>query len=250
MSDDAPVLLRAQSGGVVTLTLNRPARHNALNSALFAEIDAACAMLEEAADHVGCVVLRADGRSFCAGADLEEIEQVAAVDTASRPRIVNRLAALPQIVVAQVQGLCVTGGLELALAADIIAAGKKASFADTHGRFGLVALWGMSQRLPRRIGLSQAKLMTATARRIDADEAHRIGLADLLFEDDTLDAGVADLANTIAGNSAHTNREMKRRLFATDGLSLEAGLNYEFAHYPGRAPDYLDRIAAFTQRAR
>lgn len=250
MSDGAPVLIREENGGVVTLTLNRPARHNALDSALFAEIDAACAMLEEAADRIGCVVLRANGRSFCAGADLEEIEQVAGLDTASRPRIVNRLAALPQIVVAQVHGLCVTGGLELALAADIIVAGRAASFTDTHGRFGLVALWGMSQRLPRRIGPSQAKLMTATARRIDAQEAHRIGLVDLLFEDDALAEGVVDIARAIAGNSAHTNCEMKRMLVATDGLSLEEGLAYELAHYPGRAPDYLDRIAAFTQRAR
>ena len=145
------LVLREDAGGIATLTLNRPDKRNALNLALWGELDAHVDAIAAAGDTIGAVILRANGPSFCAGNDLKEH----GLET-PRPRyqasIVTKLAELPQPLIVAVQGGCFTGGLELVLAGDIIIAGESANFADTHGKFGLVPIWGMSQRLPRRVG--------------------------------------------------------------------------------------------------
>ncbi|MDQ8035216.1 MAG: enoyl-CoA hydratase/isomerase family protein, partial [Bordetella sp.] len=155
---------REDANGVCTLTLERPDKRNALTTAMFVALDGHLAALETQGDTVGCVVLRGAGASFCAGADIAAMQRSqTAPDPRFKSRVIERLSALPQPVVAAVQGHCFTGGLELALAADFILAAPDAHFADTHGRWGLVAGWGMSQRLPRRIGVAQAKRMMFTA---------------------------------------------------------------------------------------
>ena len=104
-----------------------------------------------------------------------------------KPRVIERLSLLKQPVIAAVHGVCFTGGLELALACDFILADATARFADTHGKWGLVAAWGMSQRLPRRIGFPAAKRMMMTARVVEATEAQELGLVDLLAPEGRLD---------------------------------------------------------------
>ncbi len=241
-------LLRENHQGLCILTLNRPDKRNALDTALFERLDAELAALEGQRETIGCVVLRGAGSGFCAGADLTAIGSAPPPPT-FKPGVIERLSQLPQPVIAQVHGHCLTGGLELALAADIIVAGASAKFADTHGRWGLVGGWGMSQRLPRRIGPSQAKLMMFTGRFVEAEEALRIGLADLCVADDRLEAEVQGLAEAILANSWHTNRETKRLLIDTEGLTLREGLAHEHYRYPGLAPDYRERIARFTKRS-
>lgn len=242
------ILLRDESDGVCVLTLNRPEKLNALDTALFERIDAECARLEGLTDSIGCVVLRANGRAFCAGADLSASTSAAPPPT-FKPRVIERLSNLPQPVIAVVQGACVTGGLELALAADLIVCSGSASFTDTHGRWGLVGGWGMTQRLPRRIGTANAKLMMLTGRSVDAAEALRIGLVDLCFTDAELESGLAGLARSIIDNSWHTNRETKKLLIETEGMRLADGLAREHYRYPGIAADYQARKAAFNKRS-
>lgn len=241
-------LLSADLDGLCTLTLNRPEKLNALDTALFRRLDEECARLESRGDSIGCVILRANGRSFCAGADLKAASGEPAPTPIFKPSVIERLSQLPQPVIACVQGACVTGGLELALAADFIVASASARFADTHGRWGLVGGWGMSQRLPRRIGTANAKLMMMTGRYIDATEALRMGLVDLCFADDALEEGVAALARDILANSWHTNRASKRLLIETEGMRLADGLAHEHYRYPGVAPDCEERIAAFSRK--
>jgi enoyl-CoA hydratase/carnithine racemase len=236
-------LIREDAGGVCTLTLNRPEKLNALDMAAFEALDAHLAALD-ADDSVGCVVLRGAGRGFCAGADLGDI------DAGARPRsyrseVISRLARLPQPVIAAVHGVCFTGGLELALACDFLVADAGARFADTHGKWGLVGSWGMTQRLPRRIGVAAAKRMMMTARVVDAPEAAGLGLVDLLAPAGELDEVVGAFAGELLANSWFTNRESKRLILATDALSLADGLAYEQAHHPGRAPDWRERIDRF-----
>lgn len=241
-------LVREDQGALCTLTLNRPEKLNALDTELFERIDAELAALERQQDRIGCVVLRGAGRSFCAGADLAAGFASPPPPTL-KPQVIERMSRLPQPVIAQVHGNCLTGGLELALAADIIVASASARFADTHGRWGYVGGWGMSQRLPRRIGMSQAKLMMFTARFVDAAEALRLGLADMCVADDRLDEEVRALADSILANSWHTNTGTKRLLTETAGMSLRDGLAYEHYRHPGSAPDSAARIAAFTHKA-
>lgn len=238
-------VLRADDGGLCTLTLNRPDKLNALDTRTFEELDAHLSQLEHQVDSIGCVVLRGNGRGFCAGADLGDI---AAATVTFKPKVIDRLAGLPQPTIAAVHGVCFTGALELALACDFIVAEAGARFADTHGKWGLVGAWGMIQRLPRRIGEPAAKRMMLTARTIEAEEAHRAGLVDVLAATGALDDAVNDLAGSILANSWHTNLHTKRILRQTEGMPLTEALAHEQATYPGYAPDYADRVAAFKKK--
>jgi enoyl-CoA hydratase/carnithine racemase len=240
-------ILREDRDGLCTLTLNRPDKLNALDTATFEELDAHCAALEGEVASVGCVVLRGSGRAFCAGADIGGIGQ-GFTDSRFKPGVVARLAALPQPVIAAVHGVCFTGGLELALAADLIVAERSARFADTHGKWGLVGAWGMTQRLPRRIGTAQAKRLMFTAQVIEATEAAALGLVDVLVEDGEMNARVAELSAQVLANSWHTNVETKKLLAATDGMTLARGLAHEFENYPGFAPDHAERLARFSRK--
>src|SRR3546814_10626027 len=115
-----------------------------------------------------------------------------------------------------------TGGLELALSADVIGGGQSARFADTHGKWGLVPGWGLSQRLPRRIGQAKALEMMLTCRPYTGEEAAAMGLANHCVADTDLDAKIAELAALILGNSRHSNAENKRLVYDTDGIDRKS----------------------------
>lgn len=240
-------ITRSDSDGLCELVLNRPEKLNALDTETFEALDALCAALEAETETVGCVVLRGAGRSFCAGADITGIGD-GFTRSRFKPGVVERLADLPQPVIVAVHGVCFTGGLELALAGDFIVAERSARFADTHGKWGLVGAWGMTQRLPRRIGPGPAKRMMLTAREVGGEEAHAIGLADLLCEPGEAANCATGLARDILANSWHTAMATKTLMRETDGMSLKDGLDHEFEAYPGFAPDYKERLAAFTRK--
>jgi enoyl-CoA hydratase len=236
---------RQNAEGLCTLTLNRPDKLNALDTSAFEELDAHLVALEGETVQIGCVVLRGAGRGFCAGADLKAMGSIPVPPT-FKPGVIERLNRLPQPVIAAVHGVCYTGGLELALACDFIIADATARFADTHGKWGLVGAWGMSQRLPRRIGMSAAKRMMMTGRTVEAAEAADIGLVDVLTSAGGLDDLLAAFAGDVLANSWHTNFATKRLLRETDGMSLAQGLAHEQYRHPGFAPDYQERIARFS----
>lgn len=239
---------RHEAAGVCTLTLDRPDKLNALDTAAFQELDAHLGALELDEGNVGCVVLRGAGRGFCAGADLNALADATAKPPPTfKPGVVERLALLKQPVIAAVHGVCFTGGLELALACDFIIADATSRFADTHGKWGLVGAWGMSQRLPRRIGLSAAKRMMMTARVVEAPEAKELGLVDLLAPAGQLEEVLKSFVAELLANSRFTNFAVKRLLIETDGMSLAEGLAHEHYRYPGYAPDHHQRVAAFRR---
>ena len=240
-------ILREDADGLCTLTLNRPEKLNALDTQSFEELDAHLAALERETATIGCVVLRGAGRGFCAGADLNAMGK-APVPPEYKPGVVARLSRLPQPVIAAIHGMCLTGGLELALACDFILAEETASFADTHGKFGLVGAWGMGQRLKRRIGEPAAKRLMMTAARINAQEAKALGLVDLIAPAGQLDAALSGFTTEILANSWHTNFAAKRFMRETSGMSLEVALAYEHERYPGNAPDHAARVALFTKK--
>ncbi len=106
----------------------------------------------------------------------------------------------------------------------------------------------MSQRLPRRIGPAAAKRMMLSSLPIDAAEAHRLGLADMLAEKGGFDEMVHAFATALAANSRHTNLHVKRAMRETEGLGIVAAIVWEAEHYPGAGPDHRQRIAAFSKR--
>jgi enoyl-CoA hydratase len=239
-------ITRNDAAGLCTLTLNRPDKLNALDTPAFEELDAHLIALEKD-DRIGCVVLRGAGRGFCSGADLKALAN-ASLSPTFKPGVVQRLGLLPQPVIAAVHGVCLTGGLELALACDFILADTTARFADTHGRWGLVAQWGMSQRLPRRIGIPASKRLMMTGRTVEAEEAANIGLIDILAPEGRLDELLSGFTRDVLANSWHTNFATKQLMRETDGMSLAEGLAHEHDRHPGFAPDHKDRIARFGRK--
>ena len=241
-------VLRHDADGLCTLTLNRAEKLNALDTESFKALDSHIENLQHDAT-VGCVVLRGAGKCFCAGADLNALADGGEKPPPGyKPGVIERLSLLKQPVIAAVHGRCLTGGLELALACDFIVADATAQFADTHGKWGLVGAWGMSQRLPRRIGMAAAKRMMMTACSVDAAEAQQLGLIDLLAPAGKLDEILKRFAAEILANSWHTNFASKRLMIETQGMPLAQGLAHENYRYPGLAPDHLERIAAFSKR--
>ena len=244
MSD---LVLRSDSEGAAQLTLNRPDKLNALNVALFEALEAQVADLER--NPVGVVVLRGAGRCFSAGHDLGDI---ASGERLPRPNyqshVIERLANLPLPVISAVHGHCYTGALELALVGDIILAAESAKFADTHAKWALTPVWGLSQRLPRRVGTYKAREMMFTCRTYSGREAQAMGLANACVPDAELDTALKDLTAEILANSSFSHAANKRLLTHTDGLPIAAGLAHEVYHGEGRGPDMEARIGAFTRR--
>lgn len=230
--------------GLCTLTLNRPAKLNALKASMFREIAAHLDRLDLST--ISCLLLTGAGRSFCAGHDLADLASGAESGPVERMEcgVVERLATLPMPVVASVRGHCMTGGLELVLAADVIICAEGAKFADTHAKWDLVPIWGLSQRLPRRVGMAKAREMMFASRIYSGTEAAAMGLANMCVPDADLDAEVARMCADILANSARSNRAMKKLTADTDGMTLAAGVAWELHHSEGHGPDMAARIAA------
>jgi len=167
-------------------------------------------------------------------------------DVGRHATIEDRLA-VARTVVDAIQH-CYTGALELALAGDIILASSSARFADTHARWGLTPVWGLSQRLPRRVGVAVAREMMFTCRTLSGGEAARAGLVNHCFEDGRFDDEVEHFARSVLENSWFSLAANKRLLIDTDGMTLSAGLAHETYRSEGTAPDMADRIARFSSR--
>ena len=138
-------ILREDKNGVCYLKLNRPDKLNALDSVLFSAIDKELEELE-GRDDIHVIVISGEGKAFCAGHDVNVLGKEGQ-DENLNARVVSRLADINKAVVAVVHNHCYTGGLEVALAADIIIASENAKFGDTHSKFALRPIWGLLQRL-------------------------------------------------------------------------------------------------------
>lgn len=237
---------REDRDGLAVLTLNRPEALNALSPSLFAELRAHIDALARAIEEIGCVILAGRGRSFSAGNDLKAIQ---AGETAPTPHFqaetLDALENLPQPVIAAVQGHCYTGSLELALACDLMVVAEDAKLADTHGKWGMSPTWGMSQRLPRRIGVSAAKEMMFSGRVVAGEEAVRLGLACRCVAPDALMGAAEEMARGFLENSWFTLRADKMLVNQGMNHTLQDGLAFEREHSPGRGPDVEERLKRF-----
>jgi len=198
------VLLERPAEGVALLTLDRPAKHNALTPELLAALGA---HLDDLArdPQVRAIVLTGAGRAFCAGLDLSALEAGASFG----PEDIAALTRAPQPVIAAVNGVAVTGGLELALACDFRIAATTARFADTHARVGVVPGWGLTARLPQAVGEAWARRMSFTGDYVDAATAHRIGLVTEVVEPEELLPRAIELASAVATTEPTTLRAIR-----------------------------------------
>ena len=243
MADEELLVLRHDRDGLSTLTLNRPEKLNSLTPGVFVALhDHLEAIAVDVT--VNCVVLQGAGRSFCAGHDL------AAISTGERapskhfePETVDLLEQLPQPTIARLHGHCFTGGLELALACDVLIAATNTKLGDTHGQWGLVPIWGMSVRLPERVGNSMAKQLMFTSRRISGATAQEIGLVDVAVPEDELDSEVARMAAEILMNSPGTNRRVKLLIADRSERTRIEALLHERTLPHGLPEDMAERLA-------
>lgn len=235
-------MLRGDRDGVATLTLNRPDKLNALDPSVFVELRGHLDAIASD-DSVKCVVLTGAGRAFCAGHDLDAIATgERAPSRHFEPETIDALEALPQPTIARIHGHCYTGGLELALGCDLLVASESAKLGDTHGQWGLVPVWGMSVRLPERVGRSTAKELMFTSRRISGRDAATIGLVDHCVADDELDQAVAGLAAEIVANSSGTNRIVKALLGDRAERTRSEALRHERMLPHGTPDDMAERM--------
>lgn len=168
-----PVLLVEKKDGIAILTLNRPDKMNAMSYELRRALNDELEAIHNDKD-IGVVILTGNGKAFCAGLDLKEMG-----DPEKRKPLFDppaQLRSLPQPVIGAVNGLAITGGFELLTSCDILIATPEAKFADTHARLGILAGWGLSQRLPRLIGINRAKELSLTGNYLSAELAYEWGL--------------------------------------------------------------------------
>lgn len=255
------------SDHVAVVTLDRPDKHNALDAAMFTGIEAAAAEVRETPG-VRAVVLCGAGPSFCSGLDiasfLSEGDGTSGLDVLldrHGPRDANlaqRVATdwldLPMPVIAAVHGNCFGGGLQIALGADIRIAAPDAHLSIMESRWGLVPDMGITQSLPRLVGIDVAKELTMTARRLTGAEAADIGLVTRVAEDPL--AAARALANEIAVHSPDAVRAAKRLYEecwprpAAHALALETELQRSLMGSPNQIAAVMagmrDEPAAFA----
>ncbi|MEB3022288.1 enoyl-CoA hydratase [[Mycobacterium] crassicus] len=235
MSED--ILLVRTEDRIRTLTLNRPQSRNALSRALFQATFAA--LVEADTDNdVDVVILTGTDPVFCAGVDLKELGGSASLDggegklgpphqpSASTTQLGGspQWPALTKPVIGAINGAAVTGGLELALSCDILIASEQARFADTHARVGILPGWGLTVRLPQRVGVGLARRMSLTGDYLSAADALRAGLVTEVVPHADLLPAARKIAAAIAGNNQSAVRALLDTYHRIDESQTATGM--------------------------
>ncbi len=231
MSDSQVVLVSVEDG-VGVLSLNRPEKFNCLSRAVIAALTAGLETLERD-PQVRALVVCSAGKHFCTGADLSEVEAIRK-NTAemfafneSFHEVLRRFEQSPLPVVGAVQGFCLAGGLETAMACDVVFAEESARIGDQHAQYGLVPGGGNSQRIPRVVGRRRALDLMFTARWLDAKEALEWGLVNYVVPDGQVRERAVAYGRKLAGLSAGGLAAIKRLVHEGLDMSREDGLALE-----------------------
>lgn len=243
-------------GAVGVIELSRPDKFNAMSRAAFEAMRAAIDAFEQPDAGLRVILIRAQGRHFCTGGDLEEaramLQDSALLDDFLRfaNATLQRLEDSPLPVVVACQGLALAGGLEIALCGDVIFAAADARFGDQHAQYGLVPAWGATQRLPRLVGMNRSLDLMYSGRWIDAATAQQWGLASYVVAPEVLQAEALRYCEQLAARSRPAVAAMKRLARLAPQVGLAAGLRQERQTVAEimRGPDPAEGIAAFEAR--
>ncbi len=252
---DLRCVIYEMGGGVARVVLNRPSQMNAVSPELLEDLDRVCETVERDR-RVKVVTLTGAGRAFCAGADLKVVQELSPDPERWRGfidlwhRVYNRIEALPQPVVAGVNGLALAGGLELVLVCDLAVADEGAKIGDQHANFGLVAGGGGSQRLPRVIGLRRAKELMLLGGWLGAREALEWGLVNRVAPAGQFSKTLDEVAGALAALSGSASRTVKTLANRALDIDLGAGLSLEKALVADhmRSPDAREGLRAFVEK--
>jgi methylglutaconyl-CoA hydratase len=246
--------LGGEDAGIVLLGLDRPAAKNALGHQLLSEFREALSILGSDAGVRVVVVHSLVPGIFCAGADLKERAAMSPSEAATFVQSIrtafSELQDLPMPTIAAIEGGAFGGGLELALAADLRVAGSEAMMGLVETALAIIPGAGGTQRLPRLIGISRAKELIFTARRIGAEEAGRLGLVDRLAAPGEALPQALMLAREILPNGPAALRLAKQAVNRGSDLGLTSGLAFEQVCYAQvlSTQDRLEGLAAFREK--
>jgi enoyl-CoA hydratase len=246
-------LLLERDGAVAVLTINRPEKRNALNTRVRTELVAAHDALRDDASVRVLVITGAGDKAFVAGADIAEfaertpLEQRAAM---TGRRVFDEVAAYPKPVIAMINGFCLGGGCELALGCDIRIAADTARFGQPEVNLGIIPGGGGTQRLPRIVGMGPAMRLVLSGELIDAAEALRIGLADVVHPAAELRTRTLEFARGMAAKSPVALQMGKAAVRAAAEMPLGAGLQYETELFVTcfASDDKREGVAAFLEK--
>jgi enoyl-CoA hydratase len=256
---DEDAVLVAVEARVATITLNRPHARNALNAAVRRALGQVILRLDDDPD-VDVLILTGSDPAFCAGLDLKELASGEHDIAASVGDPSRRQVPLPETrkpLIGAVNGVAVTGGLELALNCDFLIASERARFADTHARVGIQPGWGLTVLLPQAIGLRRAKEMSATGNYVDAATAHSWGLVNHVVAHERLLPYCRELAAAVVSNDGAGVRailgtyDAGSLTTAAEGWRVEArGAHAWLTRGGGRPDEIAARRAAVQARGR
>lgn len=253
--DEASHVLTQVREGVGIVELNRPDRFNCLSSSVMSGLEGALAQCE-ADSNVRVVLIRARGRHFCTGADLDEVldarEDRGRLERfiAEGHRVLRRIETSSLPVVGEVNGLCLAGGLELMMVCDVVFAGRSAQIGCQHARYGLVPGFGGTQRLARIAGQRRALDLMFSGRWLAATEAHAWGLVNHVVDNGALGDAAGGYCAELARKNPDGLAIMKR--LCRDGLegTLSEGLALEQAAVVDAlmSGNVTEGLAAFRER--
>ncbi len=256
MANELETLIVERTGGVVTVTMNRPARKNAANGTMWRELlDTFDDVATDRHDRV--MVLTGAGDAFCSGADLGEASNVAGrpgdpflVQMRALGDVALRLHRFPKPTIAKVGGIAAGAGMSMALGCDLIVASDSARFSQIFSKRGLSIDFGASWLLPRLIGLHRAKELAFLADIIDAEQAAEFGLVNRVVPADQLDGFVGEWADRLAAGPPLALSMTKSMLNSSFSLSMEQALEEESRSQAVNfsTADTLEALAAFSQK--
>jgi enoyl-CoA hydratase len=218
--------------GIARLVVNRPEKRNALNRATRLEMAEVLDNVE-ADESVRVLIVSGEGeKSFIAGSDLTELSRFSPLEmeefiSTLGQRLYNRFEEMEKPVIAMIDGLCLGGGLELAMACDIRIASDRSRFGQPEISLGIIPGSGGTQRLSRLVGTGKAREIIYTGNPIDAEEAHRIGLVNQVLPSAELEAAVMEMACAISEKSRLALKWAKRAINMSQQSSQQVGLGYE-----------------------
>jgi enoyl-CoA hydratase/carnithine racemase len=245
----------SQSDAVATVTLNRPAKRNAINAAMFEELDAAFSHIATEPS-IRSFVLTGAGGHFCSGVDLSALEELPRSPEEMRRRmerihgVLARIMYCPKPGIAAVRGYAAGGGANLALACDLVVMGDDARFAELFVRRGLVMDMSGTFTLPRSIGLHRAKELALLGETIDAVRAYEMGIANRVVPAGELEAVAATLAAKLAAGPPVAMALMKRAINDSFSRPFDEVLEQESLHQSMifSTKDLQEAISAFFEK--
>ncbi len=238
---------------VATIVVNRPDKRNALNAVVRREMVEALDALRDDGDVRVVVITGAGEKAFIAGADIGEFAERTPLEqreAMAGRRLFEAIAEFPKPTIAMINGYALGGGCEVALACDLRIAARSARLGQPEIKLGIIPGGGGTQRLPRLVGLGRAMRLILTGEMIDAEEAERIGLVDIVVDDAQLAACTAEVARTMAGYSPVALELAKSAVRATLEMPLSAGLRYERELFitAFASEDKQEGVAAFLEK--